>query len=198
MHSILQSIAWTSSGAISQIKLEYSTDNGATWTIITPGTDNDGIHPWVVPGIPFGQCVLKVSEIDGDPADTKIFIIVEPALKSEPGKKGNNVWLFIAAIGAAIITAVYFLINHFVITVLVLAVLLFAAAFIGYKKKWKYYYVYLTAAYALVLATGIVTNSPALNKALFCGAMGSVAVLSLLADNFYKKIKKLKKTGGKK
>ena len=144
------------------------------------------------------QKTTQLNCYDGDPADTKIFIIVEPAPKSEPGKKGNNVWLFIAAIGAAIITAVYFLINHFVITVLVLAVLLFAAAFIGYKKKWKYYYVYLTAAYALVLATGIVTNSPGLNKALFCGAMGAVAVLSLLVDNFYKKIKELKKTGGKK
>jgi len=97
-------------------------------------------------------------------------------------------------IAAAIAAAVVFIfIKSPMITALVLAVLLFAAAYIGYKKKWKYYYISLTAAYALILTAGILTGSAALSKALFGVAMGAAAVLSLKLDHFYKKIKKLKK-----
>jgi hypothetical protein len=109
-----------------------------------------------------------------------------------PDPSNSNAWYIV--LGAAIAAAAVFCFIKFpVITVLVLAVLLLAAAYTGYKKKWKYYYVYLTAAYALILAAGLLTDSPALNKALFGGAMGVIAVLSLIVDNFYKKIKELKK-----
>lgn len=187
-------IRWITTGTVGNIKIEYSTGNGASWTIITPSTDNNGVHPWVVPEIPAGQCLVKVSEINGDPADTKAFTVAEKPTETEPQptKKGNKVWWYVvlAVISAAV---VFCFLKYTIVTSLVLAVLLFGVTYIGYIKKWKYYYLYLIAAFAIVLATGILTESLALSKVLFGGAMGVVVALSLIVDNFHKKIKELRK-----
>jgi hypothetical protein len=117
----------------------------------------------------------------------------KPTIKITSPEMGDTTKPWYIVLGAAFLAAAVFCFIKFpVITVLVLAVLLLAAAYIGYKKKCKYYYVFLIAAFALILAAGIFTNSPALTKALFGGAMGAVAALSLIVDNFHKKIKELK------
>jgi hypothetical protein len=95
-------ITWNSIGTVGNIKIEYSTNNGGSWTIITPDTENNGAHPWSVPDLP-GPCMIKVSEVDGDPADTQIVAIKKK--EREPEKKKKKTWLYVAitAIGAAII-----------------------------------------------------------------------------------------------
>lgn len=65
-----QSIGWTSSGNVGNVKLEYSTNNGSTWSVIVASTANDGSHSWQVPGISSSQCLVKISETDGNPTDT--------------------------------------------------------------------------------------------------------------------------------
>ena len=44
------------------IKLEYSTDNGATWLIITAATANTGTYSWTVPPTPSTQCLVRASD----------------------------------------------------------------------------------------------------------------------------------------
>src|SRR2546425_432210 len=45
----IQSITWTNTGSVPSVKLEYSTDNFATATVIVASTANTGSFGWVVP-----------------------------------------------------------------------------------------------------------------------------------------------------
>jgi hypothetical protein len=55
-------IHWTSSGSFSTVKLEYSTDGGSSWTVITSGTTNDGDYGWSVPsGVSNTTCKVRIT-----------------------------------------------------------------------------------------------------------------------------------------
>jgi formylglycine-generating enzyme required for sulfatase activity/Leucine-rich repeat (LRR) protein len=77
----VHNITWTSNGAIGEVKLEYSTNNGGTWAVIAASTVNDGSHGWTVPDNPSKSCLIRISEIDGEPADISdaVFSIVSPS-----------------------------------------------------------------------------------------------------------------------
>jgi hypothetical protein len=76
---VSHTITWTSSGTISSIKIEYSTNNGTSWTTITDSTANDGSHSWEAPNIESTECLVRISDaLDGDPVDQSagVFSIV--------------------------------------------------------------------------------------------------------------------------
>jgi hypothetical protein len=60
-------ITWSSTGTVGRVNIDYSTNNGASWTSIVRSTDNDGVHPWTVPNTPSTSCVMRVQEDDGSP-----------------------------------------------------------------------------------------------------------------------------------
>ncbi len=55
------SITWAAATFISTVKLEYSTNNGSTWTLITSGTSNTGSYSWTVPNTVSANCIIKAS-----------------------------------------------------------------------------------------------------------------------------------------
>jgi RHS repeat-associated protein len=67
-------ITWDSSGTMGTVRLEYSTDNGASWLTITPSTMNDGHFPWTIDapgdGVDYVNCRVRAAESDGEPSDT--------------------------------------------------------------------------------------------------------------------------------
>jgi subtilisin family serine protease len=56
-----QTIAWTSTNAGANVRLEYSLDGGGTWLTLVDSTLNDGSHPWDVLCEPTTQAVVRVS-----------------------------------------------------------------------------------------------------------------------------------------
>ena len=54
-------IRWSSVGDIVRVNIDFSMDNGATWTPIAVGTDNDGLHQWTAPGIPLETAMIRVT-----------------------------------------------------------------------------------------------------------------------------------------
>ncbi len=62
-------ITWTSYGTVGDVKIEYSTDNGDSWSTILDAAANNGSYDWPVPDTSSGICLVKVSETDGDPSD---------------------------------------------------------------------------------------------------------------------------------
>ncbi|NIN35054.1 MAG: hypothetical protein GTO60_08175, partial [Gammaproteobacteria bacterium] len=74
-------ITWSSYGTVGEITIEYSVDSGTNWTEIIASTENDGSFDWVVPDTPADTCLVRVSEIDGDPVDTSdgVFTIAAPS-----------------------------------------------------------------------------------------------------------------------
>src|SRR5437870_5470008 len=57
-----QSITWTNTGSVPSVKLEYSTDNFATATVIVASTANTGSFGWVVPDAISTTAKIRVSD----------------------------------------------------------------------------------------------------------------------------------------
>jgi hypothetical protein len=63
------------------VKIEYSVNGGDTWTEIIGAAENDGDYDWIVPDEPSQTCLVRISEIDGQPMDVSdtVFSIVSPS-----------------------------------------------------------------------------------------------------------------------
>ena len=75
-------ITWTSTGTIADVKIEYSTDSGTSYTTVIASTANTGSYAWTVPGTLSTTCMVRVSDAaDGDPLDASdaVFIITAPS-----------------------------------------------------------------------------------------------------------------------
>jgi hypothetical protein len=73
-------ITWYGTDTREDVKIEYSINGGDTWPVITEATENDGEYDWIIPGTPSGNCLVRISETDGQPVDVSdaIFSIVPP------------------------------------------------------------------------------------------------------------------------
>ena len=58
-----QNITWTSQN-ISNVSIEYSTDNGGSWLdVITSTPASAGSYTWTVPNTPSTQCLVRISDV---------------------------------------------------------------------------------------------------------------------------------------
>jgi photosystem II stability/assembly factor-like uncharacterized protein len=62
-------ITWNSTGYIDDVAIQYSTNNGSSWTTIQYNTNNDGIYAWTVHNTPSNQCRVRISDTTGVPSD---------------------------------------------------------------------------------------------------------------------------------
>jgi hypothetical protein len=66
-------ITWTSIGAISNVRIELSTDTGGFWSEIINSTPNDGSFSYLLPPdtASSSECLIRISDAsDGSPSDT--------------------------------------------------------------------------------------------------------------------------------
>lgn len=63
-------ITWNSNGALVFVRIEFSSDAGSTWTLITAATENDGSYLWTIPSLTSDHGVIRISDAsDGEPVD---------------------------------------------------------------------------------------------------------------------------------
>ena len=93
----IQPITWTETG-ITAVKLEYTTDDGATWTLITSSTPAAaGSYAWTVPAVNSDRCRVRITDtasaasFTSDPpftirsAVTAPRVVLNEILATEPG-----------------------------------------------------------------------------------------------------------------
>ncbi|MDZ7332075.1 MAG: FG-GAP-like repeat-containing protein [candidate division KSB1 bacterium] len=75
------SITWTSSNTSGEVDIELSTNGGGSWSTIATNEPDDGSYSWTVPNQPSTNCLIRISDSDGDPFDTsdQPFSIVQSA-----------------------------------------------------------------------------------------------------------------------
>jgi hypothetical protein len=77
-----QAVYWSAYGGVERIDIEYSTNNGGSWTTITsstPATMGAIGYSWTIPNKVSSQCLVRVKDTtDGSPSDTSdaVFSIV--------------------------------------------------------------------------------------------------------------------------
>ena len=84
-------ITWKSEG-ISNIKIEYSTDNGNSWNLVSNSFPAfAGNYSWFVPQISSGQALLRISDINNySILDTGSFILASFSSAEQNTKKKNT------------------------------------------------------------------------------------------------------------
>lgn len=55
-----ETITWNSGSFVSPVRIEYSTNGGLTWTLLTSSTSNDGSENWTVPNIPTTTALVRI------------------------------------------------------------------------------------------------------------------------------------------
>jgi hypothetical protein len=73
-----QNITWTSVGTSGTVNIHYSTNNGSNWTALTAGTPDDGTYQWTVLNTPSANCLVRVADTDGSPADQSNAVFTIP------------------------------------------------------------------------------------------------------------------------
>ena len=89
-----QNITWTSQ-IITDVSIEYSTDNGSNWiSIISSTPASGGSYNWTVPNTPSTQCLVRISDA-GNPTTNdvsdNVFTIVPLITVNSPN--GGESWI---------------------------------------------------------------------------------------------------------
>ncbi len=95
----IETISWTSTGAIDNVKLEYSSDNGATWNVVIANSANTGSYVWTVPDDETSNALMRVSDVNNaatsDTSDN-VFAISSPTVDPTltlTSPNGGESWL---------------------------------------------------------------------------------------------------------
>lgn len=67
-------ITWDSDG-VTNVKIEYSINNGESWIEIDPETPSDGSYAWTIPYSESSNCLIKITETNGYDESNKVFTI---------------------------------------------------------------------------------------------------------------------------
>ena len=76
-------ISWTSEGVVN-VKIEYSTDTGSTWSIITESAQSNGTYTWQLPDLVSSTCLIKITDnedADVNDISNKTFSILTTSIK---------------------------------------------------------------------------------------------------------------------
>jgi beta-lactamase superfamily II metal-dependent hydrolase len=111
-----RAITWTSSN-VSNVKLEYSTNNGTSWTVIASSVAaSTGSYTWTVPNVATTQARVRVSDAqNGTPTDTSdgVFtitssspakVIINEILANEPGSSTAGEFVELVNVGGTSIS----------------------------------------------------------------------------------------------
>ncbi len=64
LYGLVSSIAWRSAG-VDNIRIDYSTDNGANWIILEESySATVGAYSWVIPNTPSDKCLLRIMDTE--------------------------------------------------------------------------------------------------------------------------------------
>ncbi len=92
-----RNITWTYSDYSGNVKLEYSTDAGTSWTTIVASTSNTGSYAWRIPNTPSTTCRVRISSaasgIPSDISDADFEIEPETEAITLISPNGGETWI---------------------------------------------------------------------------------------------------------
>ncbi len=89
-------ITWNTATFFSNVRLEYSLNNGSTWTTIVANTGNSGSYGWSVPNVSSNQCLVRASNTSSlsvsDVSNTTFTIKPAVTIITPNGDNGVTIW----------------------------------------------------------------------------------------------------------
>ncbi len=59
----VQTVTWTTTGSIANVRIEYSTNSGTDWSDVIASTPNNGSYSWTIPDTPSTTCLICISDV---------------------------------------------------------------------------------------------------------------------------------------
>jgi len=86
-------ITWASSGTSGTVNIEYSINNGSSWSEVIDSIPDTGAYSWTIPNTPSDSCLVRITDTDGSPSDTSdgVFTIL-PASITIVSPNGGEEW----------------------------------------------------------------------------------------------------------
>ncbi len=104
---ISQNITWDKTTLYTYATLQYSINNGSTWTTIVNGTSNTGTYNWTVPQANSKKCLIRIVNYN-DPTNTydtsNAVFTIKPAVTILTPNKDNGVTIW----GGCTVTSITF------------------------------------------------------------------------------------------
>jgi len=66
----IHNVTWISSGTSGDVRIEYSTDIGTSWSDVIAEIPDTGAFAWTIPDTPSDSCLLRIADTNGSLADT--------------------------------------------------------------------------------------------------------------------------------
>jgi len=85
-------ITWTSSGTSGGVHIEYSTNNGSSWSDVIASIPDTGAYSWTIPDTPSDSCFVRITDTVGSPSDTSDSIFTISPVTSVPISKLPKVY----------------------------------------------------------------------------------------------------------
>ncbi len=89
-------ITWNAATFFSNVRLEYSLNNGTTWTTIIANTSNSGSYGWTIPNVYSTQCLVRASNTSSlsvnDVSNTTFTIKPAVTIITPNGDNGVTIW----------------------------------------------------------------------------------------------------------
>ena len=90
-------VTWMSTGSMSTVDIQLSTDSGTSWTTLVDNTSNDGTETITVPLVSSASCLIKVAEgtygAPFDLSDANFSIIMPPSPITVTSPNGGEIWV---------------------------------------------------------------------------------------------------------
>ena len=90
-------VTWMSTGSMSTVDIQLSTDSGTSWTTLADNTSNDGSETITVPAVSSGNCLIKVAEgtfgAPFDLSDANFSIALPPSPITVISPNGGETWV---------------------------------------------------------------------------------------------------------
>ena len=89
-----RTISWNSTGNINAVSLEYTLDDGQSWTPIVSGINNTGSYVWTIPDVNSDQARVRIFDAaDGQPSDVSdsLFTLSGASL-TVTSPNGGEIW----------------------------------------------------------------------------------------------------------
>jgi uncharacterized delta-60 repeat protein len=94
--STAQNITWNSPETIANVNIDYSTNNGSSWTSVASNIANSGFYAWTVPATLSSNCLVRISDSsNASPYDVSdnVFTIATAATLTVTSPNGGENWI---------------------------------------------------------------------------------------------------------
>jgi endonuclease YncB( thermonuclease family) len=87
-------VSWSFVGSVGDLTIEFSDDDGASYSVVSSGVDvDDGSFSWVVPVVVSSSCLIRVGDGTVSDVSDAVFSVVGPPAKSVGGGRFVHSWL---------------------------------------------------------------------------------------------------------